>query len=145
MSTAFAFAFAPGNREAIPVANFPEVQSMKLKAKMLLGLGLLAVAPFGFAQTYNMDLTGVGNGVVADGVYVSPYQGTVTGNGLNYTGYLICDDFNTESYLRSPSGTFSMGSPPTRWVVRRRSNNRPSRRPPAAMWPATSACSRRIR
>ncbi len=75
---------------------------MKLEAKMLLGLGLLAVAPFGFAQTYNMDLTGVGNGVVADGVYVSPYQGTVTGNGLNYTGYLICDDFNTESYLNSP-------------------------------------------
>ena len=49
-----------------------------------------------------MDLTGVGNGTVADGVYVSPYQGTVQGNGINYSGYLICDDFNTESYLNTP-------------------------------------------
>ena len=75
---------------------------MKLNAKVWVGLGLLAVAPLGFGQTYNMDLTGVGNGLVVDGVYVSPYQGTVTGNGLNFSGYLICDDFNTESYLNSP-------------------------------------------
>jgi hypothetical protein len=26
----------------------------------------------------------------------------VQGNGLNYSGYLICDDFNTESYLNTP-------------------------------------------
>ena len=55
-----------------------------------------------FAQ-YSLDLTGVGNGTVADGVYVSPYQGTVTqGANVIYSGYMICDDFNTESYLNTP-------------------------------------------
>ena len=33
---------------------------------------------------YTIDLTGVGNGAVANGVYVSPYQGTITGNGTSY-------------------------------------------------------------
>jgi hypothetical protein len=74
---------------------------MKGKSKALLGVGLLAFAPAVFAQ-YNMTLTGVGNGTVADGVYVSPYQGTIQGNGANYSGYMICDDFNTESYLNTP-------------------------------------------
>ena len=68
----------------------------------LFGLGLMAIAPASFSQTYNMNLTGVGNGTVADGVYVSPYVGTITGPGANYSGYMICDDFNTESYLNSP-------------------------------------------
>jgi hypothetical protein len=74
---------------------------MNRRAKVLLGLGLLAAAPACFAQ-YSLDLTGVGNGTVADGVYVSPYQGTVQGNGINFSGYMICDDFNTESYLNTP-------------------------------------------
>ncbi len=69
--------------------------------KALLGFGLMACAPATFAQ-YNMDLTGVGNGTVAGGVYVSPYQGTIQGNGANYAGFMICDDFNTESYLNTP-------------------------------------------
>jgi hypothetical protein len=73
-----------------------------MNAKVLVTFGLLAFAPAGFAQVYNMELTGVGNGTVADGVYVSPYVGTAQGNGLNYAGYLICDDFNTESYLNKP-------------------------------------------
>jgi hypothetical protein len=71
------------------------------KLKVLLGLSLISVAPSAFAQ-YTMDLTGVGNGAVANGVYVSPYQGTITGNGMTYTGYVICDDFYTDSYLNSP-------------------------------------------
>jgi hypothetical protein len=71
------------------------------KLKVLLGLSLIAVAPGAFAQ-YTLDLTGVGNGTVANGVYVSPYQGTITGNGMSYSGYMICDDFNTESYLNAP-------------------------------------------
>ena len=71
------------------------------KLKVLLGLGLMAVAPGAFAQ-YTIDLTGVGNGTVANGVYVSPYQGTIIGNGTSYSGYVICDDFNTESYLNAP-------------------------------------------
>lgn len=77
---------------------------MHSKVKVLLGLGLLAAAPASFSDTpsYNVDLTGVGTGNVADGVYVSPYQGTVQGNGMNYSGYLICDDFTTESLLNTP-------------------------------------------
>jgi hypothetical protein len=71
------------------------------KLKVLLGLSLMLVAPGAFAQ-YTMDLTGVGNGTVANGVYVSPYQGTITGNGMSYSGFVICDDFNTESYLNAP-------------------------------------------
>jgi hypothetical protein len=75
---------------------------MNRRSKVLLGLGLLAVAPASFAQ-YSLDLTGVGNGTVADGVYVSPYQGTVSqGANVIYSGYMICDDFNTESYLNTP-------------------------------------------
>lgn len=70
------------------------------KLKVLLGCSLIAVAPAAFAQ-YTIDLTGVGNGTVADGVYVSPYQGTITGNGMSYSGYIICDDFYTDSYLNS--------------------------------------------
>ena len=65
------------------------------KLKVLLGCSLVAVAPAALAQ-YTIDLTGVGNGTVADGVYVSPYQGTITGNGMSYSGYIICDDFYTD-------------------------------------------------
>jgi hypothetical protein len=71
-------------------------------AKALIGFGLLLGAHAALAQTYTMDLTGVGNGTVADGVYVTPYVGTITGNGVNYSGFVICDDFNHESYLNSP-------------------------------------------
>jgi len=39
---------------------------------------------------------------VANGVYVSPYQGTITSNSMSYSGFMICDDFNTESYLNAP-------------------------------------------
>lgn len=83
---------------------------MRGNFKVWMGLGLLAVAPASFAQ-YTLDLTGVGNGTVADGVYVSPYQGTVQGNGVNFSGYMICDDFNTESYLNTPwSATMTSAS-----------------------------------
>ena len=75
--------------------------NVRVKAA-LFGLSLMAIAPASFAQTFNMNLTSVGNGTVADGVYVSPYVGTITGPGANYSGYMICDDFNTESYLNSP-------------------------------------------
>lgn len=68
----------------------------------------LVFAAVGSAQ-YTMDLTGVGDGTSADGVYVSPYTGSVwagayTGGGAPttpslYSGYLICDDFSDESYV----------------------------------------------
>jgi hypothetical protein len=78
---------------------------MKGGVKALLGVGLLAFAPAVFAAgQYSLDLTSAGNGTVADGVYVSPYQGTVTaqGGGVNFSGYMICDDFYTESSLNKP-------------------------------------------
>ncbi len=60
---------------------------------------LLAFASVGFAQ-YTMDLTGVGDGANADGVYVSPYVGTVSVGGSQiYSGYVICDDFTDDSYV----------------------------------------------
>ena len=71
------------------------------KLKIFVGCVLLAATPAAFAQ-YTMDLTSVGNGTVANGVYVSPYQGTITGNGMTYSGYVICDDFYTDSYLNAP-------------------------------------------
>jgi hypothetical protein len=69
----------------------------------IAGLLALAFASVGSAQ-YTIDLTGVGDGASADGVYVSPYWGTITENGSPiYTGYLICDDFNTDSSLDDPT------------------------------------------
>jgi hypothetical protein len=68
-------------------------------AKTVLGIGLLLGAHAALAQSYDMTLTGVGNSTVADGVYVTPYNGTISGNGLNYSGLVICDDFNHESYV----------------------------------------------
>lgn len=65
--------------------------------------GLLASASTGFAQLYTMELTGVGNGNNNGSVYYSPYQGTISlGNNLLYSGYMICDDFTTESFLDTP-------------------------------------------
>jgi hypothetical protein len=75
---------------------------MSLKLTLLAGVGLLAMAPASFAQNYSMDLTSIGTGAVADGVYVSPYVGTINGPGMSYSGYLICDDFNSEAYLNTP-------------------------------------------
>ncbi len=68
-----------------------------MNARYLVALTLLAFAPAGFTQV-NMELTSVGTGTVADGVYVSPYVGNING-GATYSGYMICDDFNTESSL----------------------------------------------
>jgi hypothetical protein len=101
MSNEFGFAFMLHTGEDACAPIFAEVLLMKRRAKVLLGLGLLAAAPASFAQ-YSLDLTGVGNGTVADGVYVSPYVGIVQGNGVNFSGYMICDDFLTESYLNTP-------------------------------------------
>jgi hypothetical protein len=48
-----------------------------------------------WAQTYNMAMTGPGAGNVLDGVYTSPYTGTVNG----VTTSIICDAFVDDSYL----------------------------------------------
>ena len=69
----------------------------------LLGIAAIFIFASGAFAQYTMDLTGVGDGVTFDGVYVSPYQGTIQqGNTTIYTGYMICDDFTTESFLNSP-------------------------------------------
>jgi hypothetical protein len=74
-----------------------------MNARYLLASALLAFAPAGFTLQANatLELTGVGTGTVADGVYVSPYVGNVN-DGATYSGYMICDDFTTESYLNTP-------------------------------------------
>ena len=73
-----------------------------IKQTVLSIAGLLLFASIGLAQ-YTLELTGVGDGAVADGVYVSPYQGTISQNGSQiYSGYMICDDFTDEAYLDSP-------------------------------------------
>ncbi len=74
---------------------------MNFKARAIFATCLMSCATAAFAQ-YNLELTGVGNGTVANGVYISPYQGTIQGNDFNYAGYMICDDFYTESHLHTP-------------------------------------------
>lgn len=64
--------------------------------------GLLTFACAGRAQ-YTLELTGVGDGAVSDGVYISPYQGVINQGGKQiFSGYMICDDFADESYLKDP-------------------------------------------
>ena len=84
---------------------------MNLKPRYVLTIGLVGllylmqVAPPAHADSFTMELTGVGNGANAAGVYVSPYQGTITDNVTHtqiFNGYVICDDFNTESFLNAP-------------------------------------------
>jgi len=79
---------------------------------------LTGSASLGFSQV-SMELTGVGNGYTMGGVYVSPYQGSVC-SGLNqasctstssnvlYSGYMICDDFSTDSHLGLPTWNASV-------------------------------------
>jgi|ERR1700733_5345188 hypothetical protein len=81
---------------------------MAKRIQFLSIAGFLIFASVGFAQ-YTMDLTGVGNGSNADGVYVSPYQGSIWAGAYNggnaptttplYSGYVICDDFADDSYV----------------------------------------------
>jgi len=89
---------------------------MNLKPRYILTIGLAsllylmqAAVPV-HADSFTMDLTGVGDGAVANGVYVSPYQGTITDNITHnqiFNGFVICDDFNTESYLNTPWNAIS--------------------------------------
>ncbi|HZS55077.1 MAG TPA: hypothetical protein VFA65_11785 [Bryobacteraceae bacterium] len=63
----------------------------------------LAFASTLCAQNYTLTLTGVGDGANNGSVYFSPYVGTISNSGGQqiYSGYLICDDFNTESLVGS--------------------------------------------
>jgi hypothetical protein len=62
----------------------------------ILGLLLLASAPVVAAQpTVSFSITGVGSGGSLDGVYTSPYAGTVNGIATP----VICDDFANTSYV----------------------------------------------
>lgn len=63
----------------------------------ILGLVLLASSPLAAAQpTVSFSITGVGAGGSLDGIYTSPYTGTV--NGIINTP-VICDDFANNSYV----------------------------------------------
>jgi len=68
------------------------------KAVQLCGLALVVcLAPMAFAQTTQVNLTGV-VGQSYDGIYISPYYATV-GGATNTP--IICDDFADESKLPS--------------------------------------------
>ena len=65
-------------------------------------VAVLCFAPLALAQ-YSMTLTGANpNGFSNGGVYVSPYTATITNGATTvYNGYVICDDYATESLLNS--------------------------------------------
>jgi len=67
----------------------------------------LALAPTALADT--LELTGVGNNGVYDGIYIGPYVATI--DGVANTP-VICDDFAHESYLWSP-WTANLSTAPT--------------------------------
>jgi hypothetical protein len=81
--------------------------------RALIGIGMLSAAPAVFAQ-YTLDLTGVAPDNAASGnVYVSPYRGTITLTATGttiYSGFMICDDYTTESYLNAPWSASSSAS-----------------------------------
>jgi len=80
---------------------------MKTKAlkRRLLVPGLLVAASLPLASPvlatpYTLKLTGVGDGANNGAVYFSPYVGTIKQGGQQiYSGYFICDDFHTESWV----------------------------------------------
>jgi hypothetical protein len=52
------------------------------------------------ASPYTLKLTGVGDGANNGAVYFSPYVGTIKQGGKQiYSGYFVCDDFHTESWV----------------------------------------------
>lgn len=72
---------------------------------VLVAAATLTLASPVFAAPYTLELTGVGDGANNGAVYYSPYVGTIKQGGKQiYSGYLICDDFNTESYVGDPWG-----------------------------------------
>ncbi len=71
-------------------------------ATLAVAATLTLAAPV-HAAPYTLELTGVGDGANNGAVYFSPYVGTVKQGGkLIYSGYLICDDFDTESVVGHP-------------------------------------------
>src|SRR5580700_7502676 len=66
----------------------------------LVAAATLTLAAPVHAAPYTLELTSVGDGANNGAVYFSPYVGTVKQGGkLIYSGYLICDDFDTESVV----------------------------------------------
>jgi hypothetical protein len=85
------------------MSKYPVKRLQKVLGIILAALIVAIAAPAARADSYTMELTGVGDGAVADGVYVSPYQGTISLGGTQiYSGYVICDDFLDEAYLSDP-------------------------------------------
>lgn len=69
---------------------------------MIVAAALTLASPV-FAAPYTLEITGVGDGANNGVVYFSPYVGTIKRGGkLIHSGYMICDDFNTDSYLDHP-------------------------------------------
>jgi hypothetical protein len=74
--------------------------------KLHLAVVALAAASPVFAAPYTLTLTGVGDGANNGSVYYDPYVGTIKNSSgqLIYSGYLICDDFNDESWVGTSWG-----------------------------------------
>lgn len=61
-----------------------------------LALVLLASSPLVAGQpTVSFGITGAGSGGTLDGIFTSPYQGTINNSAVN----VICDDFANNSYV----------------------------------------------
>lgn len=67
-------------------------------------VAILAVSSPALAAPYTLELTGLGDKANNGSVYFDPYVGTIrnASNQVIYSGYLICDDYNTHSYLSTP-------------------------------------------
>lgn len=65
--------------------------------------GAFLISSTAFAQ-YTLELTSVGDQANNGSVYYNPYVGTITNSfGQQiYSGYMICDDYNTESSVGVP-------------------------------------------
>jgi len=76
------------------------MKNFMLKVALAVSALVVCLAPNAHADTATMDLTGAGSNVYG-GVYIGPYQATITPNGSS-TGTptpVICDDFGDESYV----------------------------------------------
>src|SRR5690348_3591988 len=66
----------------------------------------LALSSPALASPYTLEVTSLGDMANNGAVYYNPYVGTIrnSSNQVIYSGYLICDDLNTQSELNSPFG-----------------------------------------
>lgn len=91
------------NTDVRHLRNIMKTKAVKRRfivAGMLAASATLMLASPLFAAPYTLKLTGVGDGANNGAVFFSPYVGTIQQGGKQiYTGYFVCDDFHTESWV----------------------------------------------